>query len=65
MIWKPSLQLKIQHITCSNALSFDNSNSSIKTLLSNSKMHANYVINIMDHLGLSNDVENQVFHVII
>jgi hypothetical protein len=65
MIWKPSFQLKIQHITCSNALSFDNSDSLVKTLSSNSKMHANYVINILDHVGLSNDMESQVFHVII
>jgi hypothetical protein len=50
---------------CNNALSFDNFDSLVKTLSSNSKMHANYVINIMDHVGLSNDVESQVFHVII
>jgi hypothetical protein len=58
MIWKPLLQLKNQLVTCSSALSFD---SLIKTLLSNSKMHANYKSNIVDHVGLSNDAESQVY----
>jgi hypothetical protein len=62
MIWKPLLQLKNQHVTCSSALSFD---SLIKTVLSNSKMHANHKINIVDHVGLSNYGESQVFYAII
>jgi hypothetical protein len=65
MIWKLLLQLKNQHVTCNSALSFDSFDSLIKTLLSNSKMHANYKINIVDHVGLSNDAENQVFYAII
>jgi hypothetical protein len=62
MIWKLLLRLKNQHVTCSSALNFD---SLIKTLSSNSKMHANYKINIVDHVGLSNDAESQTFYAII
>jgi hypothetical protein len=65
MIHKPLFELKNQHVTCGSALSFDSFDSLIKTLLNNYKMHANYKINIVDHVGLSNDAESQVLYAII
>ncbi len=64
MIWRPLLQLKDQQITQTNALNFDNFNSLIKATLSNCKMNDSLKINIMDHVGLSNDAKSGMFNAI-